>query len=176
MQPRTAALKPLVQGEKKNQKTQKAVQRVKCLFRSQLGDFESLALCLGLKKRFQAVKGFHVVCFLHPHEYSKILFSESFRCCLPRNGFPVCCAPNIFFEKAFFTRFDTEYPVSSLGVRCIVYRCFSSQNVCLNASTAVPVPSACLIHVRPSSAGSTARLWLTEIAQDADTFLALGNL
>lgn len=55
MQPRTAALKPLpCAGRKK--KLRKPFSRVKCLFRSQLGDFESLALCLGLKKKIPGCK------------------------------------------------------------------------------------------------------------------------
>ena len=123
-----AALKPLPcagRKKKQNQNSESRSAEWNAFSEANPGILKAWLRVSVWKKDSRLLKAFMLVCFLHLHEDPKILFSESFRCCLPRNGFPVRCAPNIFL-KMLSSLGLTKNLVSSLGVRCIVYRCFSS--------------------------------------------------
>lgn len=101
VQPRTTALTPFpfAKTKPKPKPSRSQLAKLSAFSEANPGISESLALFLGAerKKRFQVVKRCPSRLFSVPSWVPRILFSESFRCCLPRTGFTVCLSRTVCF-------------------------------------------------------------------------------
>lgn len=150
VQLRKTTLKPFPFPKTKPKPSQSQVAKLSAFSEANPAVFESLALFLCVQKRLQLEKQ----CPLGLFSVPRISFSESFRCCLPRTGFTVCCAlflkrfPSFEFAKYFCFLARRWRHTTSPTWRCC------PQNLCPNTSPAPSVPSERLI--RFGSASCTA--------------------